>query len=153
MQKSPKSNFNLPATEIQHVPSRHLHLLILVVFEFELVNVLLECRHLGPVEGRRFRVTGKNVFSDGVFGQKGVRSGDRDHAVGRGLVNLTGGAAFVWLRVLDFVAVRQLANNRLNHRESQTEEYNYRFLFPTSVMAIILHCIHWLPSSFIFACL
>lgn len=45
------------------------------------------------------------MLSNGVVGQKGVRGGDGDHVIGRGLVNLAGGAAFVGLRVLDFVAV------------------------------------------------
>lgn len=143
MKKRPQSD--LPSTEIQYVPSRDLHLLILVIFEFELVYVLFDRRHLGPVESRRFRVSGEYMFSDRVVGQKAVRGGNGNHAVCRGLVDLTGRAALVRLRVLNLIAVSetQLVNNRLDQNASRkSNKNNHRFLFPPSVMLIMLHCIH-----------
>ena len=96
-------------THIEHEAARHLHLLVLIVLELQPAHVIPHPRHFGPIERRRLRVSGQDVFADGVVGQDGIAGRDGDEGCRGGFVDLARGAVLVGLGVLDFVPGRSEA--------------------------------------------
>ena len=73
-----QDNFPLFAVEFEDESLGDLILLILVILEFKSVGVAFHSHDLGSIEGRGFRISGKNMFPDNVVRGNGVCRRYRD---------------------------------------------------------------------------
>ena len=124
---------------IQDVSSSNLHFLILVILKFQSVQILLGSFNLCSIECRRFRVPSEYLLSNREVWKRNIRPGDRDQCCSCCLVNLTWSPIFVRFRVLDFVSNLAIS---IGDRENAKLDQMYRFLFATSEIEVMLHCIH-----------
>lgn len=64
--------FNLFRRKIEDVSPCHIHLILIVVFELELVYILFDNCHHGSVKGRRLRISCQDLLSNGIIGEDHV---------------------------------------------------------------------------------
>ena len=128
------------AADIEDISPSNLHFLVLVILKLQPVNIFLRSFHLGSVECGCFGISSEHLLSDGKIGQRSIGPRDCDQRGGRRLVDLTRSTIFIRFRVLNLVSDLLLAQEQTpsNVKFHQT----YRFLFATSEIEVMLHCIH-----------
>lgn len=127
------------AGDIEDESSSNLHFLVLIILKLQSIHIFLRSFHFRSVECSRFWIPSEHLLSYRKIGQRGIGPRDSYQCCGCCFVDLTWSTVLIWFRVLDLVS--GLSSAQETQRKVEFDQ-TYRFLFATSAMEVMLHCIH-----------